>query len=208
MRPGCRLASRRRSRLRRSARCGEERSGHQGRRETEGMPLAVLILSGLSLIVVIIVGWRTVVLGERSAKASEQSAPASQKASEVTEKTAEASAQAAVATERSVVASELAAALAAKDARVPRIEAALDVVLEMRETSTGQLRTHPVEWPPVFHSPESIARVDLCRRRSVRLVSFAAECGMDSYVRKLSTAGTTWVSGELDECDQRIEGGR
>lgn len=144
------------------------------------MSLAVSILSGLSLIVVIIVGWRTVVLGERSAKASEQSAAASQKASEATKKAAEASAQAAIATERSVVASELAAALAAQDARVPRIEAALDVVLEMRETSTGQLRTHPVEWTPVFHSPESIARVDLCRRRSVRLVSFANECGVDS----------------------------
>jgi len=97
------------------------------------MNLATLILSSLSLIAVIGLGLKANVLGQRSAKASEKSA--------------EASVAAAEAIERSVAASERAAGLAAQDARVRRIEAVLDTLLEMRQLFSEQRAAHEDEVP-------------------------------------------------------------
>jgi len=76
----------------------------------------------------------------------------------------------------------------------------------MREIFTEQVLSHSDEWTPAFHSPESIARVDLSRRLEVRLVPFTDEFGQDSYAHKLSTAGTTWGSGELEQAINELKG--
>jgi hypothetical protein len=92
---------------------------------------------------VVIIGWLTLQLGRRSTDASERSATAAIQAAEATERSveasersAEASLQAAQATERSVAASEAAARLAAQDARMRRVEAVLDVVLQRGPSSS------------------------------------------------------------------------
>jgi hypothetical protein len=103
-------------------------------------------------------------LGQRSAKASEKSA--------------EASVAAAEAIERSVAASEQAAGLAAQDARVRRMEAVLDTLLEMRQLFSEQWAAHEdevPEWKLHHHSPEHLARLDLNRKLQARLVPFDYE---------------------------------
>ena len=91
------------------------------------MNVSSTVLSGLSLVAVIIIGWLSIRLGERAAKVAEESTRASERA--------------AGATERSVVASERAALLASQDAKIRRIEALLDVVLEMRQL--GDVKSLP-----------------------------------------------------------------
>lgn len=159
-----------------------------------------MILSSLSLVVVIVVGWRSITLGARSAKASEESARASEAAAKATEKSTQASVRAAEATERSVAASERAAALAAQDARVRRIESVLDTVLEMRELFNEQQAVHKNDgtpWTPGWGSPEALARLALCRRLEGRLVLFADELGARTSVRTLTTI-ENWGSGDLE----------
>ena len=113
------------------------------------------VLSGLSLAAVVVIGWRSIQLGARSAAAAEKSAQASVDA-------AEASVNAAEATMRSVTASEHAAFLASQDARLRRLEAVLDVILEMRELFNEQMVAHEMDvppWVPPRHSPEELGRI-------------------------------------------------
>lgn len=142
---------------------------------------------------VVIIGWLTLRLGRRSTEASERSAAAAIRSAQATERSvasseqaAEASRQAAQATERSVAASEAAARLAALDARLRRVEAALDVVVDMRALFNDQMKAHEAEqpWVPAYGSSEALDRLSLCRRLEVRLVPLEEEIeqGSDPYV--------------------------
>lgn len=164
-----------------------------------------MIISGLSFIAVVIIGYRSIKLGQRSTKASEDSAKASEKAAKGTEESAISSSRAAEATERSVVASERAAALAAQDARVRRIEAVLDVVLGMRvvfnEMNALQQPGHPPPTPDL-HSPEHLERLALIRRLEVRLVPFDNKFDETTPTRILTRSylwSSTHLEGSIDE---------
>ena len=139
------------------------------------------ILSGLSLIGVVIIGWKTLEYGRRSTEASEKSA--------------DASVQAAQATERSVVASERAARLAEQDAEVRRVESLLDVVLEMRSLFNEQ--SAATFLIPRQGSPEALARLALCRRLEARLVPFEEKVKPDSNLHALNIQAN-WSSTNLE----------
>jgi hypothetical protein len=200
------------------------------------MNLASLILSSLSLVaVIIIIGWRSVSLGERSAKASEQSAQSSEVAARATMDSAAASERAAVATERSVVAAERAAAatqqsvsvseraadatersvavsermvaLASLDAQYRRVEAVLDVVLEMRQVFNEQEYAHEGEvppWVPAMHSPETLERLALGRKLEGRLVPLEEVLDARTNVRTLLGAHF-WGSGTLESAITEVK---
>jgi hypothetical protein len=167
--------------------------------------LTTLIISGLSLVAVVIIGYRSVKLGERSTKASEDSAKASEAAAEATEESAIASRRAAEATERSVVASDLAASLAAQDAQIRRIEAVLDVVLNMREIfNEQQFIRQPGHAPPTpeIHSPEALARLALIRKLEARIVPFEDRFDTSTPTRILTNSylwSTIHLEGSIDE---------
>ncbi len=164
------------------------------------MNLASLIISCLSLITVVIIGWRSISLGERAARASEDSAQASQTAAKATEGSLIASRSAAAATERSVVAAERAAALAAQDARLRRLEAALEVILEMREVFNDQEMPHlhdGAPWTPARYSPEELQRFACSRQLEGRLVPFEDIFDARTSARTLTTT-TNWSNGLLE----------
>jgi hypothetical protein len=167
--------------------------------------LASLIMSGLSFIAVVIIGYCSIRLGRRSAKASEDSAKASVLAAKATEESAISSSRAAEATERSVEASERAAALASQDARVRGIEAVLEVVLTMREVLNEMIVLqepgHPTPTPDP-HSPESLQRLALMRKLEVRMVPFGDRFGLTSPTRILTNSylwSTIHLEGSIEE---------
>lgn len=86
---------------------------------------ASLGVSAASLVAVVLIGWRTIVVTHRAAQATEASLAVSERAAAATERSTEASQQA-------VQAATYANALMRHDARVRRIEAVLDVLVEMR----------------------------------------------------------------------------
>ena len=185
------------------------------------MNLAALIISGLSFVAVLLIGWRSISIGERSAKGSERAAEASVTAAQSTERSADASVRAAdaaersleatqraaEATERSVGASEHAAALAALDARSRRIEALLDTVLEMRQLFNQQNAAHENEvppWVPGWHSPEALARLALCRQLEGRMVPFEKAFDASSAVRTLATT-ENWGNTHLEQASSEVK---
>jgi len=156
-----------------------------------------VLLSGLSLVAVVIIGSKTLRLGQRSTEASERSAQASVEAAAATHRSVEASERAAIAseeaahaTERSVFASERAAVLAAQDARVRRLEAVMDVLLQMRALFNEQHSLNPADWVPGINSPEALARLALQRALEARLVPFEDDLPLGVNVR---TVPTTWL---------------
>lgn len=154
------------------------------------MNFASLILSAASFIAVVIIGWRSISLGRGAADSAERSAAASESAAIATKNSAEASMQAAKATERSAVASERTASIAAQDARIRRVEAVLDTVIEMRDLFSAQYIAHEHEtppWVPAFHSREAIDRIALTRKLDARLVPFTHEFNASTKVRTLTT---------------------
>ena len=154
----------------------------------------------MSLLVVIIIGLRSIRLGERSIRLGERSATAA-------EGSATASVKAAEATERSVTASELAAALAEQDAKIRRIEGVLDVVLEMREVFTAQVVTHEQDippWVPALHSPEMLIQTALRRKLEGRLVLFEEQLDSRTATRTLTTPNL-WSSGLLETAIDEVK---
>jgi hypothetical protein len=158
------------------------------------------VLSGLSLAAVIVIGWWSIRLGARSAAAAEKSAQASVDA-------AEASVKAAEATERSVTASEHAAFLASQDATTRRLEAVLDVVLEMRELFNEEMAAHENEvppWVPPRHSPEELGRTALCRKLAARLVPFESEAVELRNPQSISVTHN-WTSSSLESSIDEVK---
>ena len=171
------------------------------------MNLASLVISSLSLIAVIIIGWRSIRLGQRAAKAAEVSAKASEAAAKATKESALASERAAEATERSVRASERAAALADQDARCRRIEGVLDVILSMREVFNEQVVTHEKDfppWTPGLHSQEMLIRTALRRKLEGRLVLFEEQLDSRTATRTLTTPNL-WSSGLLETAIDEVK---
>ncbi len=66
-----------------------------------------------------------------------------------------------------------AASQAAVDAKLRRVQALLDTVLEMRDTYSSQCIARDRGWAPAEHSVESLARLTLHRRLEVQLVPFS-----------------------------------
>jgi hypothetical protein len=166
------------------------------------MSLASLIVSGLSLVTVVIIGVRSVRLGERSTRASEESTLASVNASESSERAAIASEKAAEATRRSARASEVSASVSVRDAQIRRTEALLEVVLQMRELFNSQEADNDggnFGWSTPIHSPESLARLALTRRLEGRLVLFAKEFDMDSPIYQLTDPLFGWRSSNFEQ---------
>lgn len=175
------------------------------------MNLAALIVSSLSLIAVVIIGYSSIRLGTRSTKASEDSAKASETAAKATEQSAIASSRAAGATERSVLASERAAALAAQDARVRRIETVLDVVLAMREVFNELVALQEPGHPPPTPAPgssEALARLALMRKLEVRLVPFGDIFDSTAPTQILTNSylwSTIHLEGSIDELKKLLK---
>ena len=143
------------------------------------------VLSGLSLIAVIVVGGWTIRLGSRSAQSAEESTKAAEAAVSETRRAAEASVRA--------------AEIASSDAQLRRVEAVLDTVLEMRALFNDQSNSKN---PPAFdaeliHQPDELARLALCRKLEVRLTS-VSEIGEQSVTTRLSTSGNNWCSGDFE----------
>ncbi|MHB1711219.1 MAG: hypothetical protein ACYCV7_07430 [Acidimicrobiales bacterium] len=101
--------------------------------------LAALLLSALSLIVVSLVGWHSWHLGREMVKLTRESADATRRSAEASQSAAEATERSVSATEEAATASMRAAKLVEDDARRRRIEAALDVVVEMRALFNEQI---------------------------------------------------------------------
>jgi hypothetical protein len=175
------------------------------------MNVASLVLSAASLIAVVLIGLRSISLGRDAADSAARSADASEKAASATQSSAEASGRAAEATERSVSASERAAAIAAQDARVRRIEAVLDTVIEMRDLFSAQYIVHEHDgqpWTPAYHSPEAIERLALKRRLDARLVPFDEEFDSSTNVRTLTYTenwGNTILEGAITEVKKLLK---
>lgn len=140
--------------------------------------------SGLSLIAVVVIGWRSVRLGARAAHAAEDSARASATAATEAARTAD---------------------LTTQDARLRRIEAVLDVVLEMREAFNDQMAAHrDSPWVPPRHSPEELERSALCRKLEGRLVPFEHELDARRSVRSLALT-YNWGSGALEDAIEELK---
>jgi hypothetical protein len=170
------------------------------------MESVALIVSCLSLVAVVVIGWRTILVGARAAKASEDSASASERSAKASEESAAASSLAAAATERSVAASERAAALAEQDAIYRRLEALLDVVLAMRELFNEQHASQVLgsPWVPAYNSPEALARLALMRKLEGRLVPFDERFDSNSACRILTTS-YLWSSTHLEQAIEALK---
>ena len=153
-----------------------------------------------SLVAVIIIGWRSVRLGERAAKASEESAKGSQVAAMATQEAAAASGRAAEATERSVAASERAAGLAAQDAWVRRLEAALDVALAMREMLNAQTLNLGRGLSP----SELLDRVAMTRKLAGRVVPFGSYISLAPVRDLVALPPQSWSTNDLEAAIQAL----
>jgi hypothetical protein len=173
------------------------------------MNLASLIVSSLSLVVVTLIGVRSVKTGERSALASEKSAAASESASNSASRAADATQIATDATLRSALASETSAALANQDARIRRLESVLEVVLEMRELFNDQVLAKgesATDWGEPIHSPNALARLALSRKLEGRIVLFEKEFDQTSVVWRLSHDSLFgWRSNIFEEAIESIK---
>lgn len=162
------------------------------------MTLAALVLSGLSLMAVLLIGWRTVKSGEQSAQASVDAAEASKRAAEATEASVAASLRAAEATERTVAATETTAALVASSTRERRLGGVIDNLVRIRTLFNEQaahFREVP-SWTPGPGSPEALARLSLCRELEGRLAPFGDEFGSGAIARAF--VAQTWDSQTLE----------
>lgn len=166
------------------------------------MTLAALVLSGLSLIAVLLIGWRTVRSGEQSAQASVDAANASKRAADATEASVAASLRAAETTERTVAATESTASLVASSTRERRLGGVIDNLARIRALFNEQndrFREVP-SWIPGDGSAEALARLSLCRELDGRLAPFGNEFGDGSPVRAVVTQ--TWETGTLEAAIQ------
>ena len=167
----------------------------------EAMGWLAGVLSGSSLVAVVIIGWRTLRLGERSTAAAERSADAANRSAVASERAAGATLTAAAKTERSVAASQRAARLGAQDARVRHIEAALDVALEIRPVFSDQVAAHArggAPWVPGYHSFEALMRLALARRLEARLMATGDSLKPGSPSFSMITSTYNWSSGTLE----------
>jgi hypothetical protein len=159
------------------------------------MNLAALVLSGLSLIAVLLIGWRTVKSGEQSARASIDAAEASKRAAEATEASVAASLRAAEAT-------QMTASLVASSTRERRLGGVIDNLVRIRalfDDQSTEFRQVP-SWTPGPGSREALARLSLCRELEGRLAPFGSEFGPRSHLRMLLMR--TWDSGTLEAAIQ------
>jgi hypothetical protein len=172
--------------------------------------LAALVLSGLSLLAVLLIGWRTVQSGEQSARASVDAAEASRRAAEATEASVAASLRAAEATERTVAATETTAALEASSTRERRLGGVIENLVRIRTLFNEQADAHFHEratWAPAPGSKEALTRLSLSREPEGRLAPLAQEFGPGSHVRALvaQTWDTATLEAALQEAVNAIE---
>jgi hypothetical protein len=172
--------------------------------------LAALVISGLSLLAVLLIGWRTVKSGEQSTRASVDAAEASKRAAEATEASVAASLRAAEATERTVAASERTAALVASSTRERRLGGVIENLVRIRAVFNEQAATHFDEvpsWTPGAGSREALARMSLSRELEGRLAPLAKEFGPGSNLRAIAEG--TWdratLEAALEEAVMAIE---
>ena len=139
-----------------------------------------LAVSVASLVIVMVIGRKTIRIGEEAVKAERESLESAERSREV----AEASVRQATA-----------------DAEGRRVERLLDVLIDMRETfnrqeaSTGGLGLIDIRtWPP---SPQEQERLALCRRLEARLPPIEEYFDDKSMVRYLSRS-TSWTSAQLE----------
>lgn len=101
------------------------------------------------------------------------------------------------------VATERSTRLASQDARLRRIEALLDVLIEMRDLFNRQMslpgRTMD-GWQPPYGSPEALERVALGRRVEVRLVLLEDQFASEARTRYLagSQSVSVWSNGDIE----------
>lgn len=159
------------------------------------------LFSGLSLVAVVVIGAYSIRLGRRSTTASESSARASKESAEATLQSVRASEEAAKATLQSVRASEEVARLAAQDALVRRLEAALETVIKMRHVFNVQNESpQRADAMPACRGEtpaEHLERLALSRELEARMVTVEIRFGQDRYLSKLAQS-QTWTSNELE----------
>jgi hypothetical protein len=162
--------------------------------------LAALVLSGLSLLAVLLIGWRTVKSGEQSALASVEAAEASKRAAEATEASVASSLRAAEATERTVAATERTAALVASSTRERRLGGVIDNLVRIRTLFNDQAAHLQDVGAVEAGSREALARLSLCRELEGRLAPLGREFGPASHVRAL--VANIWDSATLEAAIQ------
>lgn len=140
------------------------------------MNLASLVLSALSLIAVSLVGWHSWHLGRKMIKLASESVDA---------------------TRQSAEASVRVAAVAEEDARRRRIEAALDIVVEMRALFNEQTFSPDASGATVTLNPAELAKLALTRRLDVRMVVLEHYSDLDQ-VRGLAKQASTWNTESLE----------
>jgi hypothetical protein len=149
---------------------------------------AALAISVLSLLAVVLVGWRTIRSGEQSARASVEAAEASKRAAEATEKTA---------------------GLVASSTRERRLGGVIENLVRIRALFNEQASNlQDVEsWTPEVNSSEALARFSLCRELEGRLAPLTGDFGPESSVRALVVQA--WdrarVESALQEAVKAIE---
>jgi hypothetical protein len=164
--------------------------------------LAALVISVLSLLAVLLVGWRTVKSGEQSARASVDAAESSKRAAEATETSVTASLRAAEATERT-------AALVASSTKERRLGGVIENLVRIRalfNEQTGHLH-EGASWTPETDSRAALARLSLCKELEGRIAPLAGEFGPESSVRALvvNAWDRTTLESALQEAVKAIE---
>lgn len=142
------------------------------------------LLSGFSLVAVIVIGVYSIQLGRRSTVASETSARSSEDAAKVIQ--------------RSVNASEKAAWLAAQDALVCRLEAALDTVGKMLFLFREQ-----VLHPETKQTPD-LERLALCRELDARTVALETKLEGEQCFVDLAMPNH-WTTGNLGSAISKLK---
>jgi len=153
--------------------------------------VAALVISVLSLLAVLLIGWRTVKSGEQSTRASVDAAEASKRAAEATEASVAASLRAAEATEKT-------AALVASSTRERRLGGVVENLVRIRalfNEQSAQFQGVP-SWTPGEGSKEALARLSLSRELEGRLAPLGKDFGPESHVRALVTKG--WDRATLE----------
>ena len=143
-----------------------------------------LALSGLSLVAVLLIGWRTLLAMKDSNMIMGQSAEATRHSAE--------------ATDRSAIVTERVLQQADRQAHELRLGYMLDVLFEMRDLFNQQEVGRDPNWMPGYLSPESLKRLALSRQLEGRLVPLEDDFDQQSMVRYLARA-QQWTSTQFEE---------
>jgi hypothetical protein len=145
-----------------------------------GLSLGVSVVS---LAVVIVIGRKTIRVGQDSVKVGQDSVEIAKRSVQVSESAREA---AETASRRDVA-----------DSKMRRLEAMLDVILDMRQVFNAWNRISG-DREPAYNSPDAHGRLALCRTLEGRLVPLEDDFDEQTMTRYLARSSGAWTSGQLE----------